>query len=137
MFMDACLNVNFAYHTIDQTFCPGIDIYVIFISQVATLINMFFNANQCSNSLSYDPGSLLVKDGNNNNYPLNERIQKQIVLGEEYLHFKRKLVEVQVEKYSVFSICPYSYFQCHHVSNYYIQVFAKPKRLIWLNGNRH
>ena len=55
----------------------------------------------------FDPGSLLVKEGNNNNnYPLNERIQKQIVLGEEYLHFKGKLVE----NYSVFSICPYSYF---------------------------
>ena len=39
----------------------------------------------------------------------NEKINKQVVLGEEYLHLKRRIVEVQqVEKYSVFSISPYS-----------------------------
>ena len=43
-----------------------------------------------------------MKDGNNKNYPLNERINKQIVLGEEYLHLKRKLIdEVQMGEYSV------------------------------------
>ena len=54
-----------------------------------------------SHSLSNDPGSLSAKEGNNNNYPLNERINKQIVLGEEYLHLKRKLIEVQMGEYSV------------------------------------
>ena len=41
-------------------------------------------------SLSYDPGSLSAKEGNksnNNIYPLNKRINKQIVLGEKYLRF--------------------------------------------------